>query len=493
MAPHAIGESENVDSFHETPEHLEKNKADSGQAGYRSLPVPNPCLSYWHRTTRAFQHLNANDYTPVPKTSKYAIIGSGLSGSLTAWSLVVDHNINASDILILEAREAVSGASGRNAGHVRPDAFRGFSAYSKIHGPEQAKKIIANEKLAFERVAAFVREHNVPCDFNDTTTFDVCLTPEFVAYQKESFQAYKDAGGDVSHVRYYEGEEARAKSGVEAALAAYEWPAGSSHPAKLGQWLLHELVRRGVGLWTHCAANEVNKHESVGTKDAARWDVVTARGTVATEVVVHCTNAYAAHLLPELSGFVTPNRAQAHAIVPGSELSGAKAMMSTMSLRYSLKHFFSFIQRKLDGAVVFGVSRENPGWSEKTKGSIATFDDTAYNEEIEKSAWQAYKSLFVGDHTSVARHGEGIDHSWTGIIAMTPDSVPMVGEVEGKDGQFILAGHNGHGMARIWTCAPGLASIIVGQPWSSTGLPECFEYSKARLWRVAEKEVKSVW
>ena len=67
-------------------------------------------------------------------------------------------------IAILEAREAVSGASGRNAGHVRPDAFRGFAAYARIHGSQQARKIVENEKLVFERVDAFVKKHQVPCD-----------------------------------------------------------------------------------------------------------------------------------------------------------------------------------------------------------------------------------------------------------------------------------------------------------------------------------------
>lgn len=440
MAPHATGTSDAT-----IPERPKPTESTNKQEVYRSLPVPNPCLSYWHRTTRAFEHLNENEHNPVPATSKYVIIGSGLSGSLTAWSLVVDHGINAKDIVILEAREAVSGASGRNAGHVRPDAFRGFAAYARIHGPEQAKKILENEKLVFEKVEAFVKEHNVPCDFNSTTTFDVCLTPEFVAHQKESFAAYKDAGGDVSHVRYFEGEEARNKTGIDGALAAYEWPAGSSHPAKLGQWLLAKLIERGVGLWTHCAATEVSKHESVSAGDSAKWDVVTPRGTISTEVVIHCTNAYAAHLLPELSSFVTPNRAQAHSVIPGCELSGSRAQKSTMSLRYGLKHFFSFIQRKVDGTVVFGVSRLNPGWSQETVGSIASFDDSAYNKEIAASSSKAYKALFQGRKSETTRHGEGDDHHWTGIIAMTPDSVPMVGAVDGKEGQYVLAGHNGHG------------------------------------------------
>src|SRR5690242_15706951 len=84
-----------------------------------SAPIPKPCLSYWQRTTRGYRHLNANNNTEVLKESKYVVIGSGISGALTAFELT-KNGVKGEDIVILEAREAASGASSRNAGHVRP-------------------------------------------------------------------------------------------------------------------------------------------------------------------------------------------------------------------------------------------------------------------------------------------------------------------------------------------------------------------------------------
>lgn len=84
-----------------------------------SLPIPSPTLSHWHQTTRSFPHLNENSSAGVPLSTQYLIIGSGISGALTAWELI-NNGIAGEDILILEAREAVSGATGRNAGHIRP-------------------------------------------------------------------------------------------------------------------------------------------------------------------------------------------------------------------------------------------------------------------------------------------------------------------------------------------------------------------------------------
>lgn len=83
------------------------------------LPVANPCLSFWQQTTRSFPSLNANQDGRVPQKSAYVVIGSGISGALAAFELI-ESGALAEDITILEAREAASGASSRNAGHVRP-------------------------------------------------------------------------------------------------------------------------------------------------------------------------------------------------------------------------------------------------------------------------------------------------------------------------------------------------------------------------------------
>ncbi|KAF2765341.1 DAO-domain-containing protein [Teratosphaeria nubilosa] len=461
------------------------------KARHRSLPVGNSSLSFWHKTARAFEHLNANCDQSIPENAKYCIIGSGLAGCLTAWKLV-ESGVPGHEILILEAREAVSGASGRNAGHVRPDAFRGFTAYARIHGEEQAKKIIENEKLVFETLSDFVAKHNVPCDFHSTTTFDVCLTDEFAAYEAESLEKYRSAGGDVSHVKAYHGVEAKERTKVASARSAYEWPAGSSHPAKLAQWLLNRSIAKGVQLWTHCPVTRVVEHPD-HAQSQSRWDVKTPRGGVAAETVIHCTNAYASYLLPELETFITPNRAQAHSIVPSKSLSGANTIKSTMSLRYSLRHFYSLIQRQSDGTIIFGISRSNPGFSKETEAGLVTFDDTTYHPEVADVSIREFQHIFPDAPKTQRRHGEGGDHYWTGIIGMTPDSVPLVGPVTGKEGQWICAGFNGHGMARIFTCAPGLVKLIHGESWSSTGLPECFQYSSERLARVAEEQIKGVW
>lgn len=98
------------------------NLAATAKPNGQSVPIPNPCLSFWQLTTRTFPLLNSNRDSTVPASSKYVIIGSGISGALTAFELL-ENGVNGDEIIVLEAREAASGASSRNAGHVRPGMY----------------------------------------------------------------------------------------------------------------------------------------------------------------------------------------------------------------------------------------------------------------------------------------------------------------------------------------------------------------------------------
>ncbi|OJJ45107.1 hypothetical protein ASPZODRAFT_168187 [Penicilliopsis zonata CBS 506.65] len=447
-------------------------------SAYSDLPNKTPGLSYWQRTTRGFPSLHANRDDSVPSTAKYVIIGSGLSGALTAFELL-EAGVPGDEVVILEAREAASGATSRNAGHVRPDAFRGFPAYSRIHGEEQALKVIANERLVLERVDEFVQRQNVPCDFHLTTTFDVCMSEEFAENAADSLRAYAAAGGDVSHiVQYTDGEIVETKTKVKGAVGAYEWPAASIHPAKLTQFLLQSVVDRKVRLFTFCPATEISKRMDTNIF-LQQWDIHTPRGTITAEKIIHCTNAHAGALLSMVKKHILPNRAQAHSLIPTPSFSATNKLTSTLSLRYGLYHFYSLIQRQEgDGTLILGASRVNPTLSPETIASRLSSDDSTFNQEILDDALRSFQEIFPQYGLDTAMHGEGLDHVWTGIIAMTPDSVPFIGAIDSLPGQYICAGFNGHGTL-FYSISPLFVLLLSGRngshlhlrPWSCQAGP----------------------
>jgi glycine/D-amino acid oxidase-like deaminating enzyme len=59
-------------------------------------------------------------------------------------TLIAKHHIERfphRTVAVLEARECCSGATGRNAGHCKPDQYRGFAKYEAAFGTEQALKV----------------------------------------------------------------------------------------------------------------------------------------------------------------------------------------------------------------------------------------------------------------------------------------------------------------------------------------------------------------
>lgn len=73
-----------------------------------TLPRDNPTLSYWQDPPDGIADLRS---TPeLPQRAEIVIIGSGITGAAVAWNLGQSSN----SIVMLEARETCSGATGRN-------------------------------------------------------------------------------------------------------------------------------------------------------------------------------------------------------------------------------------------------------------------------------------------------------------------------------------------------------------------------------------------
>ena len=91
------------------------------------LPRDKPCLSFWLANAR---NENLSDHrTPgtLPEEADVVIIGSGMSGVALAYFLMTGPD-PPQNVVMLEARQICSGATGRNGGHCRPDSYFGYSA-----------------------------------------------------------------------------------------------------------------------------------------------------------------------------------------------------------------------------------------------------------------------------------------------------------------------------------------------------------------------------
>ncbi len=83
----------------------------SGTADGAGLPCPEPTKSYWHQDP-SDKLLGFRSTSELPDTADVVVVGSGLTGAFAAHFLKYGHAAGA-QVLMLEAREACWGATGR--------------------------------------------------------------------------------------------------------------------------------------------------------------------------------------------------------------------------------------------------------------------------------------------------------------------------------------------------------------------------------------------
>ena len=73
-------------------------------------------------------------------------------------------------------------------------------------------------------------------------------------------------------------------------------------------------------------------------------------------------------------------------------------------------------------------------------------------------------------------------HRWAGIWGTTPDLMPLVGAVPGREGVWIAGGYSGHGNALGFACGDLVARAILGERPPELELfdPSRFAYSSSR-------------
>jgi glycine/D-amino acid oxidase-like deaminating enzyme len=400
------------------------------------------CLSYWLQQVRCDPLLDHRTTETLPKDADTVIIGSGISGTLVA-----KHHLRtwpSKSVVVLEAREFCSGATGRNAGHCKPDQWRHFAKFEAAYGQEQAIKIMNNEAATWKTLVAYVQENNVDCDLWVGDTLDVPLDEDVAKIAKEVFERYRDAGGEVDHIHVtHSPSEAVKISRLKSAKACYAWQASTLQPWKLTAHIMRDNIKNGVNLQTHTMANSISQTETGPRK----WTVHTDRGTITCSTIVHATNGYSAALEPSLLGIITPKPHMCNRFVPPRSMCGSKALQNSYGVLLPDGALFSINPRcSSDGNVMFGGS--NPGqkkldeWA-KESSKRCVDDSLADLEGVTKEVRTFVESEFLNKDEADYGPGEGFQYSWSGIIGLSADGVPFVGEIPDKPGQWICAGHHG--------------------------------------------------
>ncbi|ROW17848.1 hypothetical protein VPNG_00806 [Cytospora leucostoma] len=449
------------------------------QSSHAMLPVPNPTPSYWRSEPH---YLDSHRSTPeLPDESDIIIIGAGLAGVSVAY-----HLSNAPDppsILLLEARQTCSGATGRNGGHTKAKTttLMNLAKTSGGHAAEEMSRFVRAQIYALKDA---VEKEHIDCEFELRRSYDV-FRSEGDARRTEASWRRDFLGGQhgwTEDVQWLGPGLAERLTSVRGARGAFSVPACSFWPYKLVTGLLERSVARNgrLNLQTETPVLRVQQAAAAGGGGGGGGGNVvhTARGVVRAKKVVFATNAYAAALLPEYRGVITPYKGTAaHLAVED----GAEPVFPHLSHTYNIDFgskqeldTVDYLNPRPDGGIVVGGAK----WIYEKQKDLwyNTVDDSTLVQPVmEAEYFEGYmQRTFRGWKDS----GTEVDKVWTG------NGVPHVGKVPQKEAQWILAGFNGGGNALVYLCAKAVANMALHDlsfRESGVDVPSFFESTKERL------------
>lgn len=121
------------------------------------MSLPGTSVSVWLDTTtgNSFPQLADDIYVDV------AIVGGGITG-LTAALLLKRAGLT---VAVIEASQIGSGVTGYTTAHITEAADERYKDLISSLGEENAKLVAESSRAAIERIAQFVSEEQIDCDF----------------------------------------------------------------------------------------------------------------------------------------------------------------------------------------------------------------------------------------------------------------------------------------------------------------------------------------
>lgn len=226
-------------------------------------------------------------------SAELLIIGAGYSGLWTAL-LAKEENPNR-DIIILEAGEVATGASGRNGGFMASSLTHGFSnGFSRW--PKELPALLAMGLQNLKEIEETLQRRNIACDYIRTGDIDMATEPHHIEEMKDELE---ESAPFNTNFQFMDRDEVQTVVRSPIFIAGLKKPdTALVNPAHLAWGLRKACLDLGVQIYEN---SPVTKLEEEG-----RYIIAHApRGRVRTARVALATNAFPP-LLKRLSYYVVP-------------------------------------------------------------------------------------------------------------------------------------------------------------------------------------------
>ncbi|RMY74301.1 hypothetical protein D0864_10050 [Hortaea werneckii] len=161
---------------------------------------------------------------------------------------------------MLEARQACSGATGRNGGHTKAASYRSFLSHERELGLAEAVKIA---RMEYDNIIAthdLARKFGIDCASVICPTVDIIFSKTQLMLGKEAIQRMRETMGEndpAADYKTYTAGEARERFKTLDALGAFEYTAGSLSAYAFTTGILNLALAQGLNLQTTTPAESL--------------------------------------------------------------------------------------------------------------------------------------------------------------------------------------------------------------------------------------------
>ena len=390
------------------------------------------------------------------------VIGAGIAGIQTAYELVR----RGKDVVLLEAREALSGETGRTSGHLTNALDDGYIAIAKKDGQEKARMAAESHGWAIRRLEEIAGELNVECEFRRLVAYEISQYSrgdpkhgEELLELKQEAELARELGVEVE---FKEDLAAKGWNGKVDQRGGLVWHNQATfHPTRYLQGVLGWLQKQAnFSCYTNTRVMSVEEQDErgilgLGSKTEKMVKVQTESGRT-----IECTNAVEATCVPlqklSIISEMVYNRTYCIALrVPKGSVEDC--------LLYDQADAYKYVRLTRcndshDYLVVGGCDHK-----------VGQEDPAGRFEELETWARDRFPSV-----------GE-VDYRWSGQIYEPVDHVAFIGKNQGCDNIYVVTGDSGDGLTHAALAGRLIADEIDGidNPWA--GL-----YSPSRLASIAK-------
>ena len=379
----------------------------------------------------------------LPAHAEVAVLGAGIAGCLAA--LVLAHA--GARVVVLDERHPGQGATGRSAGFLIRGTADHPARVAASLGDEGTLALWQYTVASLDALIALVDQDGLACGLRRTGGLVLALDAD-EARDLEASAALVGRVGSRGEV-WSAGDVAR-RTGFAGFTAGWFRPDDAMlDPARLCAALATAAERAGACLVTGVRVLQVDDTRQ------GPLSVHTERGVMGADRVLLAVNAALPRLDPRFAGVVTPVRAQMHVTAPDP---------NGPSLRWPVyaHHGYEYWRQEPGGELLFGGCR----WAEPA-AERGVIDDASVSETVH-TAQRDFVRRHLPAFAPLAPTAR-----WTGIMAYTPDGLPLVGAVPGRDRRWVCAGWNGHGLALAPRSAALVSDVMLGRR-PLTDLPAMF-------------------